>query len=503
MKKILSTRQVQQADQYTIENEPITSIDLMERASKAFMKKFLMLYPDSSRNILIFCGIGNNGGDGLAIARLLHQQNHRAKVFIVGNLDKSSPDFRTNLDRLPKEVDSLHLRSSSNFPDINPDNALVIDGLFGSGLSRPIEGLQAELIYHINSSKASIVSIDIASGLFADKPAKGDVIIRPNRTISFQTPKLAFMQPVLDQFVGEWHIVDIGLDQNFISGLDSQHNLTEAEDMNHLIPKRKKFSHKGDAGRLLILAGSKGKMGAAILSAQASFRAGAGLIYVHSPACGLDILQTSIPEAMIMIDEQDEIISTIDVPENIHAIAVGPGIGTDEITANGIHRLIVNSVHPLILDADALNILSDHPDWLGELPVGSVLTPHPGEFRRLVGDWSDDFDKLEKLKKLCVDHGLNVVLKGAYSAVCDKIGTIFFNSTGNAGMATAGSGDVLTGIIGALLAQGLAPIDALRLGVYLHGKAGDLAARKYGEVSMKASDIIEALPLSIRFYHEV
>jgi len=497
MKKILSPRQVQQADQYTIEHEPIESIDLMERASEAFMKKFLMLYPDSSRNILIFCGIGNNGGDGLASSRQLQQQNQKVKVYTIGDLDKCSPDFKINLDRLPNEVDSFHLQSSSYFPDINSDNDLVIDGLFGSGLSRPIEGIQAELIHHINSSKASIVSIDIASGLFADKPAKGDAIIHPSHTISFGVPNLAFMQPTLHQFVGEWHIVDIGLDQDFVSGLDSQYNLTEAEDMERLIPKREKFSHKGDAGRLLIIAGSKGKMGAAILAAQGAFRAGAGLIYIHSPACGLAILQVAVPEAMVTADEEDEMISNINVLENIKAIAIGSGIGTDKKTANGIHQLIINSVHPLILDADALNILADHPDWLGELPADSVLTPHPGEFKRLVGDWSDDFDKLEKLKILCVDHGLNVVLKGANSAICDKDGNIFFNSTGNAGMATAGSGDVLTGIVGALLAQGLSPLNALRLGVYLHGKAGDLATQKYGEMSMMASDIIEMFPSAI------
>lgn len=494
--KILSSVQVQQTDQFTIKNEPIVSIDLMERASKAFSKKFLELYPES-KTILVLCGIGNNGGDGLVIARLLNSKNKRVRVFTIGNLDKRSPDFKTNLDRLPKEVVNSHLQSSGDFPAIDSENDHIVDGLFGSGLSRPIEGLYAELISHLNASKATIVSIDNASGLFADKPTEGEVIIQPKHTISFQTPKLTFFMPSLFPYIGEWHVVDIGLNQDFIDKLESDFSFAEPEEMKLLIPKRKKFNHKGEAGRLLIVAGSKGKMGAAILATKAAFRTGAGLVHVHSPACGLDILQISIPEAMVMVDEEDELISNINAPENINAIAIGPGIGTDEKTAKALYQLILNSSNPLILDADALNILADHPDWLDELPENTILTPHPGEFKRLVGEWTDDFNKLEKLKFLCKRYKLNVVLKGANSAVCNKNGNVFFNSTGNPGMATAGSGDVLTGIIGALLAQGLSPFDSVRLGVYLHGCAGDLGVEKFGELSMKASDITANLPHAI------
>jgi len=294
--------------------------------------------------------------------------------------------------------------------------------------------------------------------------------------------------------VGEWHVVNIGLNQDFIASLNTAYILTEAEEMKQIIPQRGKFSHKGDAGRLLIVAGSKGKMGAAILAAQAAFRAGVGLVHVHSPACGLDILQTSIPEPMIMVDSEDEMITNLNVPESINAIAIGPGIGINKQTANALHQLMMDSSIPLILDADALNILADHPDWITKLPVDSILTPHPGEFKRLAGKWTDDFDKLEKLRILCQKNKLNVVLKGANSAVCDKDGNIFFNATGNPGMATAGSGDVLTGIIGGLLAQGIKPFNSLRLGAYLHGLAGDIAEEERGELSMKASDIAEALP---------
>ncbi|MCP4458516.1 MAG: NAD(P)H-hydrate dehydratase [Cytophagales bacterium] len=497
MKIILSTRQIQQADQYTIENEPIASIDLMERASMAFVQKFKALYLNLFENILIFCGTGNNGGDGLAIARLLCQGQQKVHVFTIGDLENGSPDFKINLDRLPKEVVTSHLHASEDFPEINAKTDGIIDGIFGSGLTRIVLGIQADLINHINSFNAPCVSIDIASGLFADKPVGGDAIVQPNHTISFQVPKLAFMQPALHQYVGEWHVVDIGLNEGFISSLESEFKLTEVEEMRRMIPRRGRFSHKGDAGRLLIIAGSLGKMGAAILVSQASFRAGAGLVYIHSPACGLDILQSTIPEAMVMIDSENEIVSDINVLENITVIAIGPGIGTNDQTSNALHQLILNSTIPLILDADALNILADHPDWMADIPFDSILTPHPGEFKRLVGEWANDFDKLEKLKAICINNNLNVVLKGANSAVCDKDGNVYFNSTGNPGMATAGSGDVLTGIIAGLYAQGLEPINSLRLGVYLHGLAGDHAVEQIGELSLKASDIIDRLVNSI------
>lgn len=492
--KILSTQQAQQADQFTIVNEPISSINLMERAAKVFVAKFRALYPNPTKNILIFCGTGNNGGDGLAIARLLHGEHPNVQVFTIGEIKKGSSDFRINLGQLSPKIINSHLQSSKDFPEISPQNDIILDGLFGSGLSRTIKGLHANLINHLNSSDAPIISIDIASGLFADKPTNSETIIRPDNTISFQTPKLAFFQPSLYQYVGDWHIRDIGLNQDFIDQTNSPYSLTEDKEMRSLIPHREKFNHKGDAGRLLLIAGSKGKMGAAILATQAAFRAGAGLVYVHSPVGGLTILQTSIPEAMVLVDQNNDFISQINLPENINAMAIGSGIGTHKQTANALLHLIKTSSFSLILDADALNILSQHPDWFNELPHDSILTPHPGEFKRLVGEWEDDFDKLDKLRILCSKHKLNIVLKGANSVICDRDENIYFNSTGNSGMATAGSGDVLTGIIGALLAQGLTPIASLRLGVYWHGLSGDLAVAKYGHLSLKASDITAELP---------
>jgi NAD(P)H-hydrate epimerase len=334
--------------------------------------------------------------------------------------------------------------------------------------------------------------------LFADQPTIGSNIIHPDFTISFQLPKLAFLQPSLHEYVGEWYVINIGLNKEFIRESESNYYLTETSIVKQLIPNREKFVHKGDAGRLLIVAGSKGKMGAAVLATQAGFRAGAGLINVHSPSCGINILQTAVPEAMVLTDNEAEYISDIEIPKATNTIAIGPGIDTKEVTANALNQALTSFEKPIVLDADALNILSANPEWIKTVPEDSILTPHPGEFERLVGRWADDFDKLKKLQRFCIDHKVNMVLKGAFSAVCDKHGKIHFNPTGNPGMATAGSGDVLTGIIGAFLAQGLDPFDSLQLGVFIHGLSGDLASKKYGELSMKASDIIEMIPNAIR-----
>ncbi|MEQ9231327.1 MAG: NAD(P)H-hydrate dehydratase [Cyclobacteriaceae bacterium] len=494
--KILSSDQIQQADKFTIENEPIESIELMERASRAFVEKFKLLVTDKNCKVSVFCGLGNNGGDGLVIARMLHHKGRPVRVFSIGNKEKATPDFNTNLKKLPTSIELYHLETESAFPLIS-NQEVVVDALFGSGLSRPIEGLHAKLVNHLNTCEADIFSVDIASGLFADQVAHSGVIIEPTFTISFQVPKLVFFQPNHQRFVGEWHVVDIGLDEEFIESLQSPYQLTTPPDVTHAIPKRGKFSHKGDAGKMLLIAGSKGKMGAAVLAAQAAFRAGVGLLFVHSPSIGRDVLQISVPEAMVIEDEHQSWIGQINVPEKINGVSIGPGIGTQAETSKALYDLLKQSSNPMVIDADAINILAENPDWIQYIPAESILTPHPGEFERLVGTWGNDFQRLDLLREFCSKNKLNVVLKGAYSAVCNSAGNISFNPTGNAGMATAGSGDVLTGIVGSLLAQGCEPFDALRLGVYLHGLSGDLAEKKKGNMSLIASDLIDFLPKAI------
>ncbi|MEQ8473939.1 MAG: NAD(P)H-hydrate dehydratase [Marinoscillum sp.] len=490
---ILSTTQVRAADAFTIENEPISSLNLMERASRAFVKKFNTL-SSGGKEINIFCGTGNNGGDGLVIARVLAQQAHVVNVFVVGNLEKASPDFKANYERLGPLTVPVLIHSTEDIPIIKKQS-IVIDGLFGSGLSRPVEGLFAKVIQKINASESEVFSIDIPSGLFGDKPNTDGSIIKSNHTITFQTPNLGFCLPENQEKVGEWHIVDIGLDREFIDKQETAYYFTEQKDI--VIPFRNKFDHKGSAGRMLLVAGSKGKMGAAILSARAAIRAGCGLLFVHTPCCGLNVLQVSVPEAMVVEDEHTEVVSEVLPEDNIDVVVIGPGIGTGSLTSKALSDLILQAQAPMVLDADAINILSENSSLIEALPAESVLTPHPGEFKRLVGDWKNGFEKLDLLRNFCVKHQLNMVLKGAYSAVCNVKGEVYFNPSGNPGMATGGSGDVLTGIVGALIAQKISPGEALKTAVFLHGLSGDLAAEQKGHIGLIASDLIEFLPKAL------
>lgn len=492
MIKILSSDQIRKWDQFTIKNEPISSIDLMERASIAFVDEFLK-YFKKKQPIRIFCGVGNNGGDGLAIGRILKERGWEIYKYIVGDPKKGTEDFKHNLDRsdLYAVVNNLN-----DLPGLSNEE-IIIDGLFGSGLSRPIEGIHAEVIKYLNQFKAKKVSIDISSGLFSNNPLDKDhVVFRSDLTFSFQIPKLAFFLPGSHSYVGDWKVVDIGLNPNFLDDQKSDHNLTERADLKSVLPKRSRFTHKSEVGKLLIVAGSKGKMGAAVLCTRAAFAVGAGLVNVCAPKCGTDILQVTIPEAMVIEDPNQKWISRI--PRTDDTLVIGPGLGTERKTSEALEGCLKSSKRPMLFDADALNILSDNKSLLKYIPEDSVLTPHPGEFRRLVGEWKDDFEKLEKLKKLCKEHKINVVLKGAFSAVCDKEGKIFFNSSGNPAMATAGSGDVLSGVIGGLLSQGLSSIDALKLGVYIHGLAGDLIVENSKRYSLLASEIIERIPEAIQ-----
>ncbi len=487
---ILSAAKIREVDAHTILNEPIASIDLMERASLAFVRKFEEI-ARPGLPIRIFCGVGNNGGDGLAIARILTKMGKYPEVFVVGDPGLGTKDFLKNLEALRQLAQIHFIKQESDIPPQAPDD-LIIDGLFGSGLTRPISGNFAKVIEEINVNCSLIYSIDIASGLYAETPPDGPCI-RPAATISFQIPKLVFFQPQLAPYVGELYLVSIGLDQAFIQTQESDFYLTETSDFQLILKTRSKFSHKGDKGRLTLISGSKGKMGAAILSAKAALRAGVGLLTVHCPKVGYSIIQSIVPEAMVSEDEGEPVIQDMQSIPDSQTVAIGPGLGTDQVTLDAFSHFLEYWKKPIVVDADAINLIATQPSLLDKLPKGSILTPHPGEFQRLVGGWKDDFEKLEKLKALSKIYGLNIVLKGAYSAVCTTDGKIFFNPTGNPGMATAGSGDVLTGIIGSLLAQGYLPEDALKLGVYIHGLAGDYAKEKWGETSLIASDVIDGL----------
>ena len=488
--KILNAEQIRGADAYTISNEPISSVDLMERAATACSDKIAENLSEE-QPVFIFCGTGNNGGDGLVIARLLKQKGHRVICFAVRFSESPSEDFKFNEQRL-KEVDLLlhDLRESSDLPEI-PAGTLIIDAIFGTGLTRPVEGIAAELITKINEAHADVVSIDMPSGLFPESNEDNDrkAIVRAAVTLSFEVPKLAFFLAENGPFVGRLELLPIGLHPNYMAMVPTDYQLLTEDAVAQMIRPRPKFSHKGTYGHALLMAGSYGKMGAAVLAARACLKTGVGLLTMHVPKCGLEILQTSVPEAMCVADEEEKYI-TSQYASGYSCVGVGPGVGTDKATANALKFAIQNSSSPLVLDADALNILSENKTWLSFLPKGSVLTPHPGEFARLVGRIGDEYERLQALRDHARKWKAYIILKGAHTAIAFPDGQVFFNQTGNPGMATGGSGDVLTGMITALIAQGYPSYQAAILGVWMHGLAGDLAVKDMEMEALTAGDLV-------------
>lgn len=489
--KILSSKQVRVLDAYTIANEPVSSWQLMERASRAFVQCLLSKFEEVP-HFHIFCGKGNNGGDGLAIARILAERGHPVSVYVVEYREGGTPDFSENLVKVGR-----HLKPEFVFSEEDltwPEHGVIIDALLGTGLSKPVEGLLAAVILRINATRLPVVSVDIASGLSADQvnPA-GDVIVRPDCTVSFQLPKLCFMLPECAPYVGEWQVIDIGILEEGIECQYSDFFLTTRENLPHLIKKRGKYSHKGTFGHALLVAGSYGRMGAAMLSARACLRSGVGLLTAYVPRCGYQVLQTGAPEAMVLTDPDDEVLTSIPDARQYSAIGVGPGIGTDERTYYAFQMLLSNFSAPMVLDADALNLLAQYPELMKLLPENTILTPHPREFQRLAGKTANSLEAIGVARDLAEKYKIIFCLKGAHTAVVLPDRRVYFNPTGNPGMATGGTGDVLTGIIVALLAQGYAPDIAARLGVFKHGEAGDRAAAIRSEAAVIASDLIENL----------
>ena len=354
--------------------------------------------------------------------------------------------------------------------------------MFGSGLNRPLEGLAATLIEHLNRQNAIRVAIDMPSGVYADSPTPFGALFRADYTLTFQTPKLAFMMPENDSYVGQLEVLDIQLHPQYLLEVETNNFLVDKEMIKPIIHYRPKYSHKGTYGHALLVAGSEGKTGAAILGAKSCLRTGVGLLSVKLPQSAWTPLQTALPEAMIHTNDKLDVFS---------AIGVGPGLSTDDDAQRIVRHLIQDAQVPLVLDADALNILSENKTWLSFLPPKTILTPHPKEFERLFGKTSDSFERLDLLRNMAIAHNIIIALKGANTAVAMPNGAVFFNSTGNPGMATAGSGDVLTGMILSLLAQRYTPEEAAVLGVYLHGLAGDLAVSAMGQEALIASDITE------------
>jgi hydroxyethylthiazole kinase-like uncharacterized protein yjeF len=496
--KIFNAAQIRELDKYTIEHEPIKSIDLMERAAKAITRAIMEEWTEHTP-VVVFAGPGNNGGDGLAVARMLAEADYQVSVYLFNIHNKLSDDCASNRQRV---IDCKKLGKFTeitlNFdpPELTPDT-LVIDSLFGSGINKPLMGGFASLVKYVNQSPAKVVSIDIPSGLMCDDNSYNirTNIIRAHLTLTLQQVKLSMMFADCQQYIGRLRVLDIRLHPEYINKTKVSHHIIEENELRPCMRHRSDFAHKGAMGHALIIAGSYGMAGASILATRACLRSGVGKVTTHTPKRNYGIMQVAVPEAVMQMDHEETYFSESIETSDFDAVAIGPGIGLAENTAIALISQIRRTQCPIVIDADALNILSNHRAWMQQLPKGIIMTPHPKEFDRLIGSVSNsDYERLTHALQLADRLQGYIILKGHHSALCTPDGRVIFNSSGNSGMATAGSGDVLTGIITALLARGYERAEACLLGMYLHGLAGDFAIRDMGKESLVASDIIDYLP---------
>lgn len=508
--KILSAAQLKIVDAYTIEHEPVSSTNLMERASRAVADRICARWT-AKTPVKVFAGPGNNGGDALAIARMLGESNYKVYVYLFNTSDTLSPDCQINKQRLMdfqevkqsatgmRNVELTEVTSQFTPPKLE-EGDLVIDGLFGTGLSRPLNGGFASVVKYINASCATVVSIDVPSGLMCEDNTYNVMnhIVKANVTYTIQYPKLAFFFPEHEQYVGEWEVLDIGIVDPGNEETHTPYYFTEKKDIQPMLKTRSRFAHKGAVGHALLIAGKKGMAGAAVLSARACMRGGVGKLTVHTPDCNVRILQTAVPEAVLHVDVDGNSFSQSFDTSDYDAMAIGPGIGTSSYTVQAFIEQVSMSKCPMVIDADALNILGSHRGWISQLPRRSILTPHKKELFGLISTTRNSYEELERTRELAVRQQIYIVVKGAYSAVVTPEGNVYFNSTGNPGMATAGSGDVLTGLVLSLLAQSYVPEAAVRLGVYLHGLAGDFAAEDLCYEGLISSDLVAYLPKAFK-----
>ncbi|HWZ22302.1 MAG TPA: NAD(P)H-hydrate dehydratase [Cytophagaceae bacterium] len=488
--KILNATQIKELDKFTIENEPVESIKLMERAATAFVRWFTEKFHKEQR-VVIFCGSGDNGADGLAVARMLIQKMFEVTIYHIQST-KTSENYQINEERLSHVGFINEIATVKEIP-VLPKDVVIIDAIFGSGINKSIEGLYTDVIAAINKAETSVVALDMPSGLYMEKQNENNNIVKARYTVAFQVPKLAFMLPQHQDYVGDWYILYIGLSREYIETAKTNYYYIDEILIKSLIRTRGKFSHKGNYGKALIISGKYGMLGASVLSAKACLRSGTGLVKVYVPEAGFFVLQNDLPEAIVLTDPHPEMITALPDLAEFTAIGVGPGMGESSETATAFEKLLTTTKVPLVIDASALNMLSSNKALIPKIPANSILTPHLLEFERLVGKTENDYERLEKAKAFCKQYKVYLVLKGAHSAIVNPEGSIHFNSTGNPGMAKAGAGDVLTGIITGLLAQGYTSQEACLLGVFLHGYAGDAAARKLSQPSMLASDIIDGI----------
>ena len=499
--KIFTSAQIHELDKYTIDHEPIKSIDLMERAAIQLTDSIVAEW-DKDMKVVVFAGPGNNGGDALAVARMLAIRGYNVSTWLFNTSGRLSDDCKKNRDRLKdvKQVASFVVVTDEFDPPTLDAQTLVVDGLFGSGLNKPLTGGFASLVKYVNTSPAKVVSIDIPSGLMTESNEYNvkSNIMKADVTLTLQQPKLSFLFPENQQFIGHVEVLDIGISQEGIDKTDAQFYILEKSDITPCLKRRDPFAHKGSMGHALLVAGSRGMAGAAMLAAKACLRTGVGKVTVHTPACNTLPLQIGVPEVVLDVDSDTNVVSEAVDTDCFKAMGIGPGLGTNENTAIAVIGQMRRAQCPIVVDADALNILAAHKAWLQQIPVGAILTPHIGEFDRLEGVSTDSYERLSKAMLLAERQHAYIVLKGHYTSIITPGGRVLFSPTGNPGMATAGSGDVLTGIITALLARGYTQGEACAIGTYLHGLAGDIAARSLGEESLIASDIINSLPMAFK-----
>lgn len=492
--KIFSSADLREIDIATCKSQNIDSLELMERAANAACYEIVARFLPSQR-IVVVAGPGNNGGDALATARLLMERGYRhIEVFLFNIRGKLSHDCEEERNKLIT-IDGVDFTEVTRefIPPYLGENDLVIDGLFGSGLREGLQGGFRSLASYINESGAYVISLDIPSGLKGEDNSKmlHRDMVHADLTLTFQLPRLSFFFEENADVIGEWKLLDIDLDQDKIRELKSNYMLVEARSIRPLLHPRRPFTGKRDYGSALIFAGSTGMMGAAVLSSRSCMKSGAGLVTVHSAHGGLTVLQTASPESIFEPDRNEHFISDMTLHHKHSVVAAGPGIGTNDMTIDALEMLLKNCDSPLLLDADALNCIARRPSLLTMLPRNTVITPHIGEFDRLFGEHKTGEERLVKAIEMAKYYNIIIVLKGHYSATVRPTGKVYFNSTGNPGMATAGAGDVLTGVIAAYIAQGYRPEHAATIGVFIHGLAGDMAAEELGEVGLTASDIAD------------
>lgn len=493
--KIIFSQDIKNIDNTTIEEQGITSIELVDRAVEKLTDAIIRNY--NGGRFHIFAGAGNNGADAIGVGILLHKKGYDVNIIhfnINNSLSEECQEIRERLKDVP-DINYTEVIKSFTKPTIN-ENDIIIDGIFGTGLNRPLTGGFESVVKLINKCKATVFSIDIPSGLMCEDNTFNvtDNVVKATKTFTIQFPKLAFFFSEFSELVGELEVLDINLSQKAIENAESDFYVIEKDDITPLYKKRKKFTHKGNYGKVLLIAGSSGKAGAATLAAKGCLRSGVGILKIHTPGTCVNALQTNVPEAMVNADYHEQIITSIFEEEEFSNVAIGPGIGKDALTAAALEEAMNLSSSPMVIDADAINIIAENRKLFKNIPAGSVLTPHIKEFDRLIGLCNDPYERVMKASEISATYNVYIVLKNAYTMIIAPNRNIYINPTGNPGMATGGSGDVLTGVIVSLLAQGYNSLDACMLGCYVHGMAGDIAAEKLSMMGMTSMDIAENLP---------